>query len=244
MDGDVSNIQYEDRFVAFIDIIGWSAACATLTLEVRTALQLIHREAEDHSSAEKEQLVGDPHVQVNPLWLAIEAAVFLDNIAISMSGWMGGRILNSAANISRGLLQLGFLCRGDIAFGPLYHRESLIVGPALVQAAGLEKEASLPRILLTPEASAEIKRQHPEILANYLIEDTEGREILNPYVIGFGFPADHARLYRQAMEIEKVESVIAEGLHSAGEPSHREKWEYAKMMFKKMQAKALTLGAS
>lgn len=49
------------------------------------------------------------------------------------------------------LIQHGILIRGAIAAGKLFHDQSLVFGPALVEAAELEKMALYPRVILSQE---------------------------------------------------------------------------------------------
>lgn len=49
---------------------------------------------------------------------------------------------------------MGFLVRGGITIGPLYHDSNIVFGPALVRAATIEKDlARFPRVVLDSECA-------------------------------------------------------------------------------------------
>ena len=48
------------------------------------------------------------------------------------------------------LLNVGFLTRGAITSGPLYHADNIIYGPGHVEAVNYEKEVKGPFILCSP----------------------------------------------------------------------------------------------
>lgn len=58
------------------------------------------------------------------------------------------------------LIQYGIFVRGAITIGKLYHDDKLIFGPALVEAAELEKLAMYPRVILSQEVIDQGKSKH------------------------------------------------------------------------------------
>ena len=62
------------------------------------------------------------------------------------------------------LLRLGFLVRGGIARGDLFHHVGKVVGPALIKAYELEnKKAVYPRIIIDPAVSKNALEAEPPI---------------------------------------------------------------------------------
>jgi hypothetical protein len=239
---EIESIEYENRFVAFIDIIGWSAANARLTDSVRAAVSLIHDEAAGYSDALKRSVSSDPTLEVNPLWLSVQVGAFSDNIVISHPANMLGRILFSAGRLAHGLLKVGFLCRGGISFGLAYHKDSIVLGPALIEAVRLEKEASLPRILLGNSAIVELRRTDSESLDHGTITDILGRTVVNPMLCGARFAVEHQRMYREMLQVDLLEESISAGLRATADtPPQLEKWRYARDMLERMQARGLEL---
>src|SRR5262249_8589289 len=63
------------------------------------------------------------------------------------------------------LLAKGLLIRGGIAKGPLYHDDSIVFGPALIEAYQLETGvAKFPRVILSRDVYADFRhyREHTE----------------------------------------------------------------------------------
>ncbi len=54
------------------------------------------------------------------------------------------------------IVRLGFLCRGGVAIGPLYHVANQVFGQALVDAYWLEKQAIYPHLLVSEKAKRAI----------------------------------------------------------------------------------------
>jgi hypothetical protein len=64
-----------------------------------------------------------------------------------MSVGFGFRILSSASALCIKLLQLGFLTQGGVTIGPMHHHDNVVLGPAVIEAVALEREAHYPRLL-------------------------------------------------------------------------------------------------
>lgn len=87
------------------------------------------------------------------------------------------------------LANQGFLVRGGITAGPLLHEESMVFGPALVEAHRMEsKDAVFPRILVDPEL-VQVARDYPALhhsgtdearyVRSFLTDDEDGKSYLN-----------------------------------------------------------------
>ncbi|MBI2253385.1 MAG: hypothetical protein HYU58_02065 [Proteobacteria bacterium] len=134
---------YETRLLAYVDIIGWSEACAIESANLTEAATVIHDAAMTFSSHHKDALKKDTNLNINPMFLQNEFAAFSDNFVLSLPPDFGGRIF-SIADICRRPLKLGLLTRGALTIGPVHHRDNVIFGPALIEAVQLEKEAVFP----------------------------------------------------------------------------------------------------
>jgi hypothetical protein len=117
---------YERRLVAYLDILGWSEACKVESDRVATAAKLIHDAANDYSTDTKnkiESISKEAKGEPNLMYMAVQAGAFSDNYVLSMPVAFGFRIIQSASALSIKLLQLGFLTRGGVTIGPVYHRD-------------------------------------------------------------------------------------------------------------------------
>jgi len=146
---------YENRIVAFIDILGFS------NIIKETAGQFGSPKNENSGISVKELFkafyrirylmgVSEPSDDVP---LSRKVSQFSDSIFISFKpedeprefNYLLGELLYLLVQHSKHQI----LIRGGISYGPLVHTDEIIFGPALIQAYQLESRASKsPRILL------------------------------------------------------------------------------------------------
>ena len=151
---------YEDRVVAFIDVLGFSAMVEkTSTDEKRlqlltSALDCLHNKIWDW--------------EADGVYSSFAFTQFSDSIVISA--------LAESADSFAMLMQLllgtmdlvdgyGILLRGGIVRGQLIHDDTMLVGPAMVDAYRLEsKMAKYPRIIIEEE----LKRRFDDNMEDYI----------------------------------------------------------------------------
>jgi hypothetical protein len=103
---------------------------------------------------------GSHHPDLNEID-DIQFQTFSDSIVMSSASTPTGliHILASMADLSIRLLRDGLLIRGAIAKGSLHHKQSIMFGPAFLEAYGIEsKIAKYPRILLSREVHQDFKK--------------------------------------------------------------------------------------
>ena len=143
---DTKNV-YSDRYVAFIDILGFSS----------------HVQQSEHSLAEAEKLVKIMN-RISNLWANeglqrthstigedFMSQSFSDCTVLSEAATGRGLhyLLLMVTQFARDLLANGFLFRGGIAKGALHHSKNAVFGPAFLKAYDLEQNvAEFPRIIV------------------------------------------------------------------------------------------------
>lgn len=145
----MSEVHYQHRTVAFLDILGFRKLVETNKVgvilnamnETSNILAKINEKSEVYS---------------------LRAAQFSDSIVISavnpgrnsLAGSLATNaiVLRFARQIALMLLHQGVLCRGGIALGDMYHDEIHAFGPALVCAYEIESELAVyPRIVVNDD---------------------------------------------------------------------------------------------
>jgi hypothetical protein len=130
---------YEQRAVLFLDILGFS--------------QLVKDGKEHRLLAALQHLQGRA-LEAQALG-KMNFTAFSDCVVVStpLDGGAGAlRIIYYAQFLALDLLSRGFLTRGAIVAGPLFHEGGIVLGPALVDAYALEsKKALYPRILVSSD---------------------------------------------------------------------------------------------
>lgn len=139
--------KYEDRIIAFIDILGFSNIIKHTNISSQelnnlgSALNYIH-----NYFNEVQGDYEDPSV--------FQLSQFSDSIVISVSmkhSLEMTTIFKHLKNIQINLIQRNILLRGGIVKGKLIHTDDLLLGPGMINAYNLESKCALhPRIVIDP----------------------------------------------------------------------------------------------
>jgi hypothetical protein len=142
---------YQERIVGYADILGWSSA--TKNGEIKTLVETL-KSIEDYANnfsplvkeaLEKSQGVPERLVREHD---GIEFSFFSDCFTVSAPASSGQVVFMILAFASHELLRKGFLLRGGVTVGPLYHKQQILFGPALVEAVEIENsDAVVSRFL-------------------------------------------------------------------------------------------------
>ncbi|MFO9100430.1 hypothetical protein [Legionella pneumophila] len=150
---------YQNSIVAFIDLLGFKSALKKEE-NAKEILNILYqmKEGERNGCNVSTQVNGlNIEIQVQPA-----VSVFSDSMVISVSekvfnkdvSWRHAviEILNIVQQLANFVIERGFLLRGGMSLGKLYHEKGVVFGPALVEAYTLESEhAKNPRILVCPK---------------------------------------------------------------------------------------------
>jgi len=175
--------EYEDRFVAFVDILGFEDLIKMSVGPGRLVnLSQIKKALQVPDPAEQEMLVlgriGDiadsGHRMVS----------FSDSVVITTKPTEQGLMymLHHIAKVGFHLIQLGFLCRGGVSRGLIYHQKEMVFGPALISAYRLEQSAEMPRVILDEDvASIGLSAEPPvdKIFGRFTRKDNDGKHFVN-----------------------------------------------------------------
>ena len=220
---------YEQRVIAYVDILGWKEACKTESDKLTAATRAIDDTAIRYCRFNKDKVRNIDNIVMNPIYEECQFGAFSDNFAVSMPAKSGYRIIDAAAEVCRKLLHIGFLTRGGITIGKLHHVDNVIFGPALVDAVQLEKEATYPRLVCSPELIDHLETSRKVCEVDHVIVDHLGRKIANLFeCVGFlktGQPLDHRQIY----EIPVIEKIIEDKIqrHTQNRSEKlAEKWRY------------------
>ncbi|MBU1176674.1 MAG: hypothetical protein KKH72_14825 [Alphaproteobacteria bacterium] len=158
-------LRYEDRVVAFVDILGWkNAVLGDGVNKARTADELgwllqIFLQQERSASAASESTKKFRRLDSSsdfPPFNFPRITQFSDCIVISTPAsdspddyWTFNDTLHRLCALA---CQNGFLLRGGVARGAICHLDRIVYGPALVEAYEIEKYISIyPRIVVSKE---------------------------------------------------------------------------------------------
>ena len=181
-------IQYEDRLIVFVDLLGFKQAVNN-SVNHQVIAQKIYNILNYHKRL-KEKNYGDGLASGSDY--GKEITFFSDCFVISYAIGRGGElyyILSDIIFYTFDLLSMGFLLRGGITFGQLVHQGDICFGPAMNRAYELESIcARYPRILVDNAIinnisgfrlecnSEEFER---EFMFNLISHDKDGKYFLN-----------------------------------------------------------------
>jgi hypothetical protein len=170
-----NSADYEETFTAFVDFLGFSEASRELDhekrLKVLELLRALVALRSEFSVTAQEGPDGKKY------FIRPAISTFSDHIVISFGLETLQKTLSEqvsaliavqqfadlVSRIAAQALRLGFLIRGGLTIGKLYHAGGVVFGEALVEATQLEaRTAVYPRIVLSPAAVARFQTtKHP-----------------------------------------------------------------------------------
>lgn len=214
---DTKEIKYEKRMVLYLDILGFKNAVnrsvndSKLLLKIHKALKNIYSDRIKNYSG---PLKGVDY--------GTQVSVFSDNIVLSEpygseGSWFS--FLYAIYWLINEILWDGFLVRGAISIGELYHDEQIVFGPALNEAYENENNiANYPRVIFTKEtlneglktAMHKDMNEERKVLSNILEVDEDGLIYINNITKKheFDYQEDYIEL------LFKVKRMIEIGLKS------------------------------
>jgi hypothetical protein len=226
--GECCHRFYEQRVIAYVDILGWSEACKTESDNLIETAQAIDDAAIRYCRFTKAKIRNITN-NMNPIYDDVQFGAFSDNFAVSMHAKSGYRIIVAAAEVCRKLLHIGFLTRGGITIGKLHHVDNVIFGPALIDAVRLEKEAVYPRLLCSPELVDHLETFSKGWENELIIVDHLGRKIANLFepigILDTGQPMDHGQMHGIPAIEKIIEGEIQRHIQNRSE-KRAEKWRY------------------
>ncbi len=159
--------EYEERFVAFIDILGFKELISSKIDTLDTligVIQLLRSEVENKPyviEKENHMVFMAGSIEDNDsdrFHSSREISVFSDLVVISYEVRNEVSVLNNLHKLLHSIYFVqehlsinSILIRGGISCGPLYHKGDICIGPALLRAYELESSfAKYPRVILDP----------------------------------------------------------------------------------------------
>ena len=175
---------YENRVVAFVDILGFKEAVINESKaeKILGALTAIKDHVDSHTAS-------DYYTRFKGV-LDTEITAFSDSVVISGQESQAIVVYFDALRFSGMLINSGFLCRGAISFGKLYHRNGVLFGQAFIDAYHAETKRSIfPRIIVDPEVERVIieSENEPDEFMHLLKRDFDGELYINLVMLNHFF---------------------------------------------------------
>ncbi|MDD3653976.1 MAG: hypothetical protein PHO01_07310 [Desulfotomaculaceae bacterium] len=146
----MGEIEYTERVVAFIDILGFKGIINKSIEDENKFLQIMCTLSYFQDEAEKIKNVGAKEWKKD-ICHGKQLTAFSDNIVISypLNKITMIHLIKEVISLQCSFGAFGFITRGGISFGKLYHEHSIVFGPAFHRAYELETQvANYPRVIL------------------------------------------------------------------------------------------------
>ena len=148
----MSEDKYNERYCAYIDILGFSEIIASLDRGGHSAEQI--------RELFKLMTKRPPHEHIPGQEIAdLRIQSISDAICISASLSTAGltHLLTAIESLAGRILRHGYFIRGAVVKGQLYHDDHAVFGSALVRAYNLESNTvRYPRVMVTNEVVRDI----------------------------------------------------------------------------------------
>lgn len=167
---------YERRLILFIDFLGFKEVVASTEGDVGALAHLI-------SALDDIGRLGEASIFKSQRVTQFSDSVVMSYRVTERSGvfWM----INAIALTIISLADRGFLLRGAVTIGDLYHTRNHVVGPAMVRAYEMESQiARYPRVIVDPAVIGVARRRRnadhsPDdeegYIRSFIDEDTDGQ---------------------------------------------------------------------
>jgi hypothetical protein len=161
MSTDAEEVVYSKRYVAFLDILGFSdivRQSGSSPGQAKQLISILKNIAKANVVYGSDDLVEEKD--------DFRAQSFSDCIVLSENASPKGlfRLLAAVTTLSFDLLSNGIFARGGIAKGDLHHSDTVVFGPAMLEAYRLESTiARYPRILA--DKATHLDYQQPQFAA-------------------------------------------------------------------------------
>jgi hypothetical protein len=216
-------MEFEDRAVAFIDVLGFKVLVNEAVENEQAKQKLVDLVALLESAIPRLNAGVDADVPRNLIprhQYISDCIIFSAPLTDPERRWYNGVsiVIMRAIQLSHFFLNEGYLIRGGISAGKLWHTKSNIVGPAYQEAYLLEANGNEPRVQL-----------HPHALKHW---DGGSRMCLNDgnvsFVNGlFDFYIPNSTTYGVIEETyKKYERFAAEALASTLPQRAKDKWQW------------------
>lgn len=177
---------YEERLCLFLDILGFKAMIEETVKDVDQSTKTSHRkmtvpQVYSALNAINEAMTFDLPGLSSMVKTTKRVTQFSDSIVVSYRMSEPGAVFEMLFDIYQLqilMIQRGLSVRGAITSGSLFHDKALVFGPALVEAAELEKLAIYPRVILSPDllekGMVDYHGRSDQTVKNLVKEDLDG----------------------------------------------------------------------
>ena len=234
------NIKFEDRAVAFIDVLGFKGVVnaagqgGSKHVELEKLIDLLESAVPNLDGTVDQTVPKD----LIPRHIYISDSIILSAPLTSSQrpNYRGlSTLVMRVIQISHTLLSKGYLLRGGISIGSVWHTTSNIVGPAYQEAYEIETKTEFPRIELSPNAKS--YWMSTEDNSNRICLEHMDKFIVN--ILHDYYIPNNTKHGAIEEAYEKYERIAKDSLSSHLPESAKDKWRWFQQFLQSEKAKGL-----
>jgi hypothetical protein len=149
-------IGFSERAVAFLDVLGFRRLIEEAESSAAGFFKLVGLKhvLESHVRFNNETLAPTVPPEVHPKYIFISDSIII-SVPLHHGNFDGlDIVVLKCIEVAQKLLESGYLLRGGISVGKVWHEESNIFGSGYIDAYQTEQAAKHPRIMLSQTAAA------------------------------------------------------------------------------------------
>ena len=169
----------------------------------------------------------------------IGASIVIEGLDETQRQRAVGQVLRLLAGIQLSYLsEFGILCRGGVAIGQCFHNESVVFGPALVEAYLLELAAGSPRIAVSANVAAlTVEKIVPLLPAEPFLKRRDDESVTTAQSIDFMRAELPPVGPSRQPYLDSLDTAISKGLkESANSKTDLSKWEWTRQRFEELKS--------
>lgn len=232
----MGKINFEERAVAFIDVLGFKSVVGKGVEDNYKLLEELVCTLETAVPKLNESVASDVSNELIPKHFYISDCIILSAplTANSDENYCGlDIVIMRAIQLTHIFLCKGYLIRGGISIGHLWHTESNIIGPAYQEAYSIETKTKAPRIELSDAAKTYWKNRNKNpSIPNYMCLPYDERFMVN------GLHDYYIQADKKPKEVfKKYASTVEENIKSADDDKVKCKWSWFENFLKSESAR-------
>lgn len=237
IDTPIDSIEYQNCYVAFLDMLGFSNICKNKSMSCSEILTILSFNSIINNSVINAMSNNDVTRYIFPddITKSVYYSIMSDSIFIATPDNKSGLLylLQICSIIQYFLLEHKILLRGGITKGEFFGHEDIAFGPALVKAHYIEDNIAVyPRIVLSKEVMDDVQAEKDSILDLQISKSTED----SLYFVDYLNLLYMHRLKKEPERETIIYDFIQEGCLS-NNPKIRIKHQWAKNYFEASQKK-------
>jgi hypothetical protein len=156
-------LPFKTSAIAYLDVLGFEALirAAEVNANDLNTFNILRSSIDGHVKYDNEKLCPEIPKEEHPRYLFVSDTIIVSNPMDASYDGLSALVVKTT-QIALRVMHAGYLLRGVINVGSVWHTHDNVFGTAYMEAAAKEKSVDSPRVLLTAPA-AKLWRTNPPL---------------------------------------------------------------------------------